>query len=45
MLLWQRNIPRTLLGGGVELHCGSKVLELKDFQGYPRAQILYLKKY
>ena len=30
---------------GIELYCGSKVPEMRDVQGYPRAEILHFLKH
>ena len=37
--------PKDMIRVGVELHRGSKVPEMIDVQGYPRAQILYFLRH
>ena len=36
--------PWHIIRNGVELHCGSKVLEMRLVHGYPRAQIFCIFK-
>ena len=39
-----RKYPKDMIRVGAELQCGSKVPEMRDALGYPRAQILYFLK-